>query len=117
MRPALPIKLFSLCMPLFFSPALLAADPIWIDVRTLDEYNDGHVAAAVNIPYTEIAKAIPALTTNKEAVIYVYCRSGRRSGIAQKTLLSLGYSQVINLGGLDDAMKKFTQEPAAEPVQ
>ena len=115
MKPGFNAKLFSLCLSLFitslfFSPALLAADPIWIDVRTMDEYNGGHVSEAVNIPYTEIAEGISALTGDKDASIYVYCRSGRRSGIAKETLEGLGYTQVVNVGGINDAMKQSERE-------
>lgn len=122
MTPGLRVKLFSLCLSLFFSslffsPALLAADPIWIDVRTADEYNSGHVSEAANIPYSEIAESISGLTGDKDAPIYVYCRSGRRSGVAKETLEGLGYTQVINVGGLDEAMKKYSKESAQEMVQ
>ena len=115
MKPGFNAKLFSLCLSLFFtslffSPALLAADPIWIDVRTMDEYNGGHVSEAVNIPYTEIAEGISALTGDKGASIYVYCRSGRRSGIAKETLEGLGYTQVVKVGGINDAMKQSERE-------
>lgn len=88
---------------LFLSFSIWASDPIWIDVRSADEYQAGHVTQAVNIPYTEIGLRIQEVTENKEAEIYVYCRSGRRSGIARETLLGMGYTNVINLGGLEDA--------------
>jgi len=110
MKLGFHVKLLSLCLSLLFSPALLAADPIWIDVRTTDEYTSGHVSEAVNIPYTEIAEGIPALTSDKDASIYVYCRSGRRSGVAKETLEDLGYTQVVNVGGLDEAKKKYATE-------
>ena len=64
-------KLFSLCLSLFYVPTLLAADPLWIDVRTEDEFKGGHVSLAVNIPYTEIAEDISSLTGDKNALIYV----------------------------------------------
>ena len=117
MRPGFRAKLLSLCLSLLFSPALLAAGPIWIDVRTADEYNSGHVSEAVNIPYTEIAEGISDLTGDKEAPIYVYCRSGRRSGVAKETLEGLGYTQVVNVGGINEAMKKYSTESALETVQ
>jgi phage shock protein E len=117
MKPGFHAKLFFLCLSLLFSPALLAADPIWIDVRTVDEYNSGHVSEAVNIPYTEIAEGISRLTGDKDASIYVYCRSGRRSGVAKDTLESLGYTQVVNAGGFDEAMKKSASESALETDQ
>jgi phage shock protein E len=114
MKPVFHVKLLSLCLSLLFSTALLAADPIWIDVRTMDEYNGGHVSEAVNIPYTEIAEGISALTGDKDASIYVYCRSGRRSGVAKKTLEGLGYTQVVNVGGFDEAMKQAERESTVE---
>ena len=122
MKPGFNAKLFSLCLSLFFtslffSPVLLAADPIWIDVRTMDEYNSGHVSEAVNIPYTEIAEGISALTGDKHASIYVYCRSGRRSGIAKETLEGLGYTQVVNVGGFNEAMKQSERESTLKIVR
>jgi phage shock protein E len=100
---------FTLLIVLVFSPALLAAEALWIDVRSAEEYRQEHVAAAVNIPYTEINGRIGELTREKEALIYVYCRSGRRSGIAQSTLEEAGYTNVINLGGLEDALARASQ--------
>lgn len=96
---------------MFLSFALWASDPFWIDVRSADEYQSGHVAEAVNIPYTEIGGRIGEVTEDKDAVIYVYCRSGRRSGIARETLMKVGYTNVINLGGLEDAQAKASETP------
>ena len=73
---------------------------ILIDVRTAEEYADGYIPTALNIPYDVIGDNLP--TDNKDAKIIVYCRSGRRSGIAKETLDSLGYSNVINFGGVSD---------------
>jgi len=83
-----------------------AQEAHWIDVRTAEEYNAGHVSGAVNIPYTEIAARIGEVTENKDTPIYVYCRSGRRSGIARETLIAEGFTQVTNLGGLQDAQAR-----------
>lgn len=80
-----------------------AEDPFWIDVRSEGEYQSGHVSQAVNIPYTEIAARIGEITEDKDAPIYLYCRSGRRSGIAKETLEAQGFTQVTNVGGLEDA--------------
>jgi len=96
---------------LFLSFALWATDPLWIDVRTAEEYQAGHVAEAVNIPYTEIGERIGEVTEDKDAMVYVYCRSGRRSGIARETLMELGYTNVINLGSLEDAQAKASKNP------
>jgi phage shock protein E len=80
-----------------------ADEPYWIDVRTESEYADGHVEGAVLIPYTEIAARIDEVTTDKDARIYLYCRSGRRSGIALQALEEAGYANAVNAGGLNDA--------------
>jgi phage shock protein E len=105
------VKVSILLTSLFLSLALWASDPLWIDVRSAEEYQSGHVNAAVNIPYTEIGTRIGEVTEDKDAVIYVYCRSGRRSGIARETLLELGYNNVINLGGLAEAQAKAAKTP------
>ena len=89
---------------LLCSATLWAADPFWIDVRTADEFNKTHVPEAVNIPYEEISDRIAEVTTDKDALIYVYCRSGRRSGIAREALSEAGYSNVVNIGGLERAL-------------
>ena len=96
----------ALLLVLVCSSTLWAGEALWIDVRSAEEYNTEHVAAAGNIPYTEISSRIDEVTTDKDALIYVYCRSGRRSGIAQHTLEKVGYTNVVNLGGLADAQHK-----------
>ena len=83
-----------------------AEEAFWVDVRTDEEYSAGHVPGAVNIPYEEIAARINEVTEDKDAPIYVYCRSGRRSGIARETLMAEGFTNVTNIGGLKDAQAK-----------
>jgi phage shock protein E len=86
------------------------ADPVyWIDVRTAAEYNAGHLQGAVNIPHGEIASEITGLTQDKNAEIYVYCRSGGRAGKALNSLEKLGYTQVVNEGGYDDVMENMVK--------
>jgi len=80
-----------------------AAEAYWIDVRSAEEYAADHLSGALNIPHTEIAERIGEVTTDKDAPIYLYCRSGRRSGLAQAALQQAGYTQVTNLGALQDA--------------
>jgi phage shock protein E len=113
-------------MPKFFTRTLAALlfvtlsitawadEPHWIDVRTAGEYDAGHVAGAVNIPYGEIAARIAEITTDRDDVIYVYCRSGRRSGIAKSTLEDAGFTNVVNLGGLEDARDFAAEQRIAE---
>lgn len=75
---------------------------IWIDVRTADEFWQGHLDTAVNIPHDVIASEIGALTTDKNAEIHLYCGTGRRAGMAQQTLKTLGYVNTENAGSYDD---------------
>lgn len=70
-----------------------------IDVRTNDEFNEGHIDKAINIPYDKIATDIPY---GKDKVIIVYCRSGARSYAAATTLVNLGFSNVYDLGSMDN---------------
>lgn len=74
---------------------------IWIDVRTVQEYEAGHLPTAVNIPFDVIADNISAVTTDKNAPIHLYCKSGRRAGVALETLSALGYTNVTNEGGYE----------------
>jgi phage shock protein E len=79
---------------------------IWIDVRTVDEFNTGHLEGAAHIPYEEIAARISEITTDKDATIHLYCRSGNRSGIAQQTLQMMGFKNTANEGGYEDILQK-----------
>ena len=81
--------------------------PIWIDVRTPAEYASGHVEGALNIEFQLIADKIAGVTENKSADIRLYCRSGRRSGVAKESLAKLGYSNVSNEGGYAAALVAF----------
>ena len=74
---------------------------IWIDVRTKEEYDSGHLPGAVHIPYEQITDKISQVTQDKNAVIQLYCRSGRRSGIALESLTAAGFSKVSNAGAYD----------------
>ena len=75
---------------------------IIVDVRTKEEYDSGHIANSLLIPYDEIEKKAPALLTDKNAAIIVYCRTGRRSEIAAKALIGMGYTNVADMGGIRD---------------
>lgn len=77
------------------------ASDIWIDVRTTEEFNAGHLEGAIHIPYEDIANRIGEVTTDKNATIHLYCRSGNRSGIAQQTLQSIGFKNAVNEGGYE----------------
>lgn len=99
---------YALALLLWASPVMaehgwpVAGQPLVIDVRTEAEYRQEHVREALNIPYDEIAGRIAAVAPDRATPITLYCRSGRRSGIAEQTLRRLGYRQIENRGGLDD---------------
>ncbi|HRH77259.1 MAG TPA: rhodanese-like domain-containing protein [Cellvibrionaceae bacterium] len=98
-------KLFTAVFAALFSLNAFCAD-IWIDVRSSEEFQAGHLPSAVNIPHTEIAARITEVSQDKKDTIHLYCRSGRRSGMALEALQKAGYSQVINEGGYEDLLKK-----------
>ena len=78
------------------------SDYIIIDARTTEEFAEGHIENAILIPEYEIADRAEKELPDKEQLILVYCRSGRRSKIASEELVKLGYSNVKEFGGIID---------------
>ena len=75
---------------------------ILLDVRTPEEFADGHIPGAINIPNESIDENDIAELPDKEQRIYVYCRSGNRSKQASAKLVNLGYTNVVEIGGIID---------------
>ena len=75
---------------------------ILLDVRRTDEFEGGHIPGAINIPNESIGTEEIAELTDKNQTIYVYCRSGNRSKQASQKLVDLGYTNVIEFGGIID---------------
>ncbi|MBR2739907.1 MAG: rhodanese-like domain-containing protein [Oscillospiraceae bacterium] len=75
-------------------------DLIIVDVRDLKEYSLGHIPGAVNIPLESIGSEKPAVLPYMDSVILVYCRTGIRSMKACKALTELGYTNIIDIGGI-----------------
>ena len=75
---------------------------IIIDARTQEEYDQGHIPGAILIPEYEIADRAEKKLLDKDQLILVYCRSGRRSKIAAEELVKLGYTNVKEFGGIID---------------
>ena len=73
-----------------------------VDVRTQSEYDEGHIQNAVLIPNETIGSDLPTNLPDKNAIILVYCRSGRRSEEAARKLVNLGYVSVYDFGGIND---------------
>ena len=93
MRRLLSLFLFIFSVSLF--------SEVVIDVRTPDEFDDGHVQGSQNIEWENIQQIQDSI--KKDEKIYLYCRSGNRSGKATKILIDLGYKNVTNLGSLQSA--------------
>ena len=75
---------------------------IIIDARTQSEFDEGHIPGAILIPEYEIAERAESELSDKNQLILVYCRSGRRSKIAAEELVKLGYTNVKEFGGIID---------------
>ena len=78
------------------------SDYIIIDARTQEEFDQGHIENAILIPEYEVAQKAGSLLPDKDQLILVYCRSGRRSKIAADELVKLGYTNVKEFGGIID---------------
>ena len=77
-------------------------DHIILDTREQDEFEEGHIPGAILIPYTEIENKAEEMLPDKDKLILVYCRSGRRSKIAAESLAKLGYTNIKEFGGIID---------------
>ena len=75
---------------------------IIIDARTQEEYDQGHIPGAIMIPEYEIADRAEKELPDKDQLILIYCRSGRRSKIAAEELVKLGYTNIKEFGGIID---------------
>ena len=76
-----------------------AAGAVLLDVRTPQEYREGHIPGSQNMPLQQLDK-VEEVTENKDTVLYVYCRSGARSRQAVSLLNHMGYTNVHNIGGI-----------------
>lgn len=75
---------------------------ILLDVRTFEEYHDGHIPGAINIANESIRTDEISELPDKNQRIYVYCRSGNRSKQAARKLVKLGYTDIVEIGGIMD---------------
>jgi phage shock protein E len=87
----------------------LHAGALLIDVRTTEEFKSNSLSSVINIPLDVIKTGITNYVTNKSQVILLHCRSGRRSGIAEEELRSLGYTNTFNIGSFEQAKKVVGQ--------
>ena len=79
---------------------------LWIDVRTVEEFNSGHLEGAINIPHGDIGHKISAVAGDLGQPIHLYCKSGTRAGLALEILMEMGYQDVTNEGGYEAILAK-----------
>ena len=77
-------------------------DYLIVDVRRADEFAEGHIPGAINIANEDIVSSEPAELPDKDQMIYVYCRSGNRSKQASAKLAAMGYTNIVEFGGILD---------------
>ena len=73
-----------------------------LDTRTQEEFDEGHIPGAILIPHDEITEKAETVLTDKNQLLLVYCRSGRRSKLAAEDLVKLGYTNIKEFGGIID---------------
>lgn len=76
-------------------------DYVILDARTQTEYDEGHIPGAILIPHDTVATAAENALPDKDQLILVYCRSGNRSKEASQALVDLGYTNVVEFGGIN----------------
>ena len=85
----------------------LPDNAVLLDVRQANEFDDGHIDGAVLVPHDTIAEKIGTVVPDKNTSVYVYCRSGRRSALAVEAMKKLGYTNLTDLGGMDEAKNRL----------
>ena len=95
---------------LSLSSIVFSDEPLVIDVRSLEEVKTGIIQDAIHIEWTQIDKEINDIDVTKDQPIYLYCRSGSRSGKATVILEKIGFTNVINAGGIKEAAKKLDKK-------
>ena len=84
-----------------------APRPLVIDVRTDQEWREGHLDGAILIPHDRVEQEIAAVAPDRKTRIYLYCRTGRRTGLAFDVLKKAGYEDLVNLSTLENASKEL----------
>ena len=94
--------------------AAIEHEALIVDVRTPEEFADGHYPGAINIPHESILDGLNQLGVTIDTSIILYCRSGNRSGQAEQVLREKGFTEARNAGGLE-ALLSATAKQASRP--
>ena len=95
---------------LLLSSIVFSDEPLVIDVRSREEVKTGIIQDAIHIEWTEIEKEISNIDISKDQSIYLYCRSGNRSGKATAVLEKMGFTNAKNVGGIIEAAEKLDKK-------
>ena len=102
------ILLFTLI--LIVQQDLLATESLIIDVRTDNEWNNGYIENAKHIPISELKKRLNEIQAFKDQPVFTYCAAGKRAERAKNLLIENGFTNVTNLGGIQDASTKLDKD-------
>ncbi len=80
----------------------ISSGALVVDVRSKEEFDTGHLEGALHVPHTEVEQKLELFGQDRGRDIVVYCRSGRRSGMAKEVLEKHGFTNVVNGGGYAD---------------
>ena len=102
-------------IPLFFlilivQQDLYSTESLIIDVRTENEWNNGYIENAKHIPVSDLKKRLSEIQAFKDQPIFTYCAAGKRAERAKILLIENGFTNVTNLGGIQDASKKLDKD-------
>lgn len=90
---------------IFVSSVTWAAKPVWLDVRSAEEHATDHIKGDKQVDYKHVVKSVEKAYPDKSTPLRLYCRSGRRAGIAMTLLKEAGYKDVKNMGSINEARK------------
>ena len=79
---------------------MMKDDILILDVRTKEEYDEGHIPNAVLMPHSDIEMFADTVIDELDTPVLIYCRSGRKSSIATEILIDMGYENVYDFGGI-----------------
>ena len=103
-------KILLFILILIVQQDLLATESLIIDVRTDNEWNNGYIENAKHIPISELKKRLNEIRAFKDQPVFTYCAAGKRAERAKNLLIENGFTNVTNLGGIQDASTKLEKD-------
>ena len=103
-------KILLFILTLIVQQDLLATESLIIDVRTDNEWNNGYIENAKHIPISELKKRLNEIQAFKDQPVFTYCAAGKRAERAKNLLIENGFTNVTNLGGIQDASKELDKD-------